>query len=384
MLPYAPLHHLLLKELQFPVVATSGNRSGEPLCIDQHEALERLGKIADIFLVHDRPIAHPIDDAVVKLVLGQAMVVRSGRGYAPTRMACANTAPTVLATGAHMKNTIALTTPEHIYLSPHIGDLDNVQTFSTFEQTICTYQQLYGLTPQVIACDRHPDYLSTQYAEAQGLPIIRVQHHHAHIAAVMQEHQLTGEVLAIAWDGTGYGEDGTIWGGEFLRVTLRDFERVGHLRPFPLVGGDRAAREPCRVALGLLYELWGDRLWQQDLPLIQAFTPEQRSLLRQMLQGGVQTVPTSSMGRLFDAVASLLDLHQRLSFEGQGAMAVEYAIDSLVTEEHYPIAIETEADMQIIDWKPLICGVLEDLPHQSTALISAKFHNSLIEIIARA
>jgi hydrogenase maturation protein HypF len=381
MLPYAPLHYLLLKKLQFPVVATSGNLAGELLCTDEHEALQRLGKIADYFLVHDRPIAHPIDDAVVKLVLGQAMVVRSGRGYAPTRIACANTAPTVLATGAHLKNTIALTGPESIHVSPHIGDLDNVQTFSTFEQTIQTYQRLYGLTPQVIACDRHPDYLSTQYATAQRLPVIRVQHHHAHIAAVMQEHHLTGEVLGIAWDGTGYGEDETIWGGEFLRTTLNDFERVGHLRQFPLLGGDRAAREPCRVALGVLYELWGDRLWQQDLPLIQAFTPEQRSLLQQMLQRGVQTVQTSSMGRLFDAVASLLDLHQRLSFEGQGAMAVEYAIAGLETEEHYPIAIDQQAGIPIVDWEPLIREMLEDLPYQSAALISAKFHNSLIAII---
>jgi hydrogenase maturation protein HypF len=382
MLPYAPLHHLLLQELQFPVVATSGNLSGDPLCIDEHEAIQRLGGIADYFLVHDRPIAQPIDDAVVKLMLGQVMVLRSGRGYAPTSIPCPNTAPTILATGAHLKNTIALTNRESIQISPHIGDLDNAQTWKSFEQTIQSYQQLYGLSPQVIACDRHVDYLSTHYAEAQAGPVIPIQHHHAHIAAAMQEHQLTGEVLGIAWDGSGYGMDGTIWGGEFLRTTFEDCDRIGHLRPFPLLGGDRAAREPRRIALALLYQIWGDRVWTQDLATIRTVTTAEQPIFQQMLQQNLPTVRTSSVGRLFDAVASLLDLHQYLSFEGQGAMAVEYAISGVETKADYLFAIDTQAGVHIIDWEPLIRGILADRPQGlSPALIAAKFHNSLIEII---
>jgi hydrogenase maturation protein HypF len=382
MLPYTPLHHLLMQGLQFPVVATSGNLSGESLCIDEHEVVQRLGGIADYFLIHDRPIAQSIDDAVVKLVLGQVMVLRNGRGYAPISLPCPNTAPTILATGAHLKNTIALTSSASIYLSPHIGDLDNAQTLQTFEQTIQTYQQLYGLSPQVIACDRHSDYLSTHYAERQELPVIQIQHHHAHIAATMQEHQLTGEVLGIAWDGSGYGMDGTIWGGEFLRTTFEDFDRVGHLRPFPLLGGDRAAREPRRIALALLYQVWGDRLWTQDLPSIRTVTAAEQPLFQQMLQQNLPTVRTSSIGRLFDAVASLLDLHQYLSFEGQGAMAVEYAINGIETEAHYLFAIDHHVGVHIINWEPLIRGILADLQQRlSPALIAAKFHNSLIEMI---
>ncbi len=382
MLPSTPLHHLLLQALQFPVVATSGNLSDDPLCIDETEALQRLGEIADYFLVHDRPIAQPIDDAVIKLVLGQVMVLRNGRGYAPISIPCPNTAPTILATGAHLKNTIALTSSASIHLSPHIGDLDNAQTWKTFEQTIQTYQQLYGLSPQVIACDRHADYLSTHYAESQAIPAIPIQHHHAHIAATMQEHQLTGEVLGIAWDGSGYGIDGTIWGGEFLRTTFEDFDRVGHLRPFPLLGGDRAAREPRRIALALLDQIWGDRMWQQDLASIRTVTAAEKPIFQQMLQQHLPTVRTSSVGRLFDAVAAFLDLHQSLSFEGQGAMAVEYAISGVKTAAHYRFAIDNRSGVHVINWEPLIRGILADRSQKlSPALIAAKFHNSLIEMI---
>ena len=233
MLPYTPLHHILLRELGFPIVATSGNLSDEPICTDEHEALERLGGIADAFLVHNRPIARPMDDSIVRVVAGQEAVLRRARGFAPRPLTIPEPGHPILAVGAHLKNTVALAHRDAVLISQHIGDLETFQSGEAFRKAVDTLEELYETKPAKIACDMHPDYLSTQYARELRLPILAVQHHHAHIAACMAENDLDGQVLGVAWDGTGYGTDGTIWGGEFLLATRKDFQPRRSYAPLP-------------------------------------------------------------------------------------------------------------------------------------------------------
>ncbi|MFN7211265.1 MAG: carbamoyltransferase HypF, partial [Aggregatilineales bacterium] len=241
MLPYTPLHHLLMRDLGFPIVATSGNLSGEPICTDEREALARLGEIADLFLVHDRPIARAVDDSVVCVALGKPLILRRARGYAPLPVSAPSEAPfpPLIALGAHQKNTICVAEGERAILSQHIGDLDNAESERAFIQSLDDLTRLYAVQPRLIVCDAHPDYLSTQHAEQlaaeRGVPLLRVQHHYAHALACMAENAIAPPFLAVAWDGTGYGADGTIWGGEFLQVTAESFERVGAWRAFPLI-----------------------------------------------------------------------------------------------------------------------------------------------------
>ncbi|MDB9314569.1 carbamoyltransferase HypF [Spirulina sp. CS-785/01] len=390
MLPYTPLHHLLMAELAVPVVATSGNFTNEPICIEEQEALTRLQGIADGFLVHNRPIVRPVDDSIVRVMGGKPALMRRARGYAPLPLSGANNGQSeaILAVGAHLKNTVAFATPaspdSRIFLSQHIGDLETPQAFAAFEETIESFGQLYELHPEVIACDAHPDYLSTQYAKQLGGKIIPVQHHLAHVYGSLGEHHLLDKtVLGVAWDGTGYGLDGTVWGGEFLRVSGASWERVAHLRRFPLVGGDRASKEPRRSALGLLYARFGEELWEKAAlqPFLNPFTPQELSLLRQSLQRNINTVLTSSVGRAFDGIASLLNLCQRSSFEGQAAMALEFVIEGGVVDR-YPVEI-TETTPLEIDWNPWLAGILGDIAQGiPSGVIAAKFHNSLIDSIA--
>ncbi|MCX8103930.1 MAG: carbamoyltransferase HypF, partial [Candidatus Bipolaricaulota bacterium] len=261
MLPYTPLHHLLMAELGFPVVATSGNLSDEPICTDEHEALIRLKEIADLFLVHNRPIARHVDDSIVRIVGSQELVLRRARGFAPLPITLRNPERrTVLAVGAHLKNTVALAVGSTVFISQHIGDLETAEAFGAFQRVIQDFERLYDAQPSVIAHDLHPDYLSTQYAQGRKPRTVGVQHHYAHVLACMAENELDSSVLGVSWDGTGYGLDGTIWGGEFLRATRESFTRVAHLRTFRLPGGERAIQEPRRSALGVLYELFGDAL----------------------------------------------------------------------------------------------------------------------------
>ncbi|HEX2621669.1 MAG TPA: carbamoyltransferase HypF, partial [Phototrophicaceae bacterium] len=260
LLPYTPLHHLLMHELGFPVVATSGNLAGEPICTDEYEALERLGAIADLFLVHNRPIARHVDDSIVRVAAGREMMLRRARGYAPLPVKLPMSVPTLIAAGAHLKNTAAVTAGEQAFISQHIGDMDTAKAYDAYQRVIHDFQQLYDLHPSAVVCDLHPDYRSTQYAKATGLPVIRVQHHYAHVLSCMAENHLEAPSLGVAWDGTGYGTDGTVWGGEFLLIndrTDRAFDRVAHLAQFRLPGGDQAVKEPRRSALGLLYAVFG-------------------------------------------------------------------------------------------------------------------------------
>jgi hydrogenase maturation protein HypF len=379
MLPYTPLHHLLMDELGFPIVATSGNLSGEPIMTDNHEALAKLGEIADVFLVHNRPIARHLDDSVVFAAEGDMVMLRRARGYAPSPVQLEGVTEAIIATGALQKNTTAVAHYGSVFLSQHLGDMDSAAAFDAFERTLADFLNLYDLHPSAVACDIHPDYRTTRYAEQAKLPVIHVQHHYAHVLSCMAEHPLDAPVLGVAWDGTGYGSDGTIWGGEFLRVDASAFTRVAWLRPFRLPGGDLAAREPRRSALGVLYELYGENLPRERLE----FTSNELNLLVPALERRINAPLTSSMGRLFDAVAALTGLRQCCSFEGQAAMALEFAALGANTDECYPFEITPVTGDEgigggMIDWKPMIAAILLETDLQT---ISGKFHNTLAATI---
>jgi hydrogenase maturation protein HypF len=408
MLPYTPLHHLLLSLLGFPVVATSGNLGDEPICIDEREALERLGGMADMFLVHDRPIVRHVDDSIVRVMMGRELVLRRARGYAPlpiTLHAPRSTlhAQTILAVGAHLKNAVALAVGPQVFLSQHIGDLETDRAFGAFRRVIADFETFYETTPEVIAADAHPEYLSTQFArervaQAGSGRIVAVQHHVAHVLSCMAENALEPPVLGVSWDGTGYGLDGSIWGGEFFFVTDARCERVAHFRQFRLPGGDRAVKEPRRTALGLLYELFGDAAFEmKHLPPVRGMARHELATFKNMLASGLNSPLTSSAGRLFDAVAALIGLRQQTRFEGQAAMELEFALEGIVTDEAYPLPIDPPGNREehsptgplqsplILDWAPMIHGVLADLEAGAApGWISAKFHNSLVDFIVAA
>ncbi len=410
MLPYTPLHHLLMAELGFAIVATSGNLANEPICIDEHEAIKRLNGIADLFLIHDRPIVRPIDDSIARIIMREETIIRRARGYAPLPISILkskNSHPAILAVGAHLKNTIAIAIDHQIFLSQHIGDLETSQAIDAFSQVIASFQKLYDFEPEIIAGDRHPDYFSShpytsverrclrvtvgQYAQNSGKKVIPVQHHYAHVLACMAENQILGEtVLGIAWDGSGYGLDSTIWGGEFLLIPAieslnltsgeQPFQRVAHLHPFPLPGGDLAIKEPRRSALGLLYEVFGDQLFseKQFQPLLVAFSHQELTIFAKMLSNKINTPLTSSIGRLFDGIAAITNLCQIASFEGQAAMQLEFALDCVLTEESYPLLFQNTQ----IDWRSMLLAILEDVTNKvSVDIISAKFHHTLVDAI---
>lgn len=423
MLPYTPLHHLLTDGLGSPIVATSGNFSGEPICIDNQEALAKLAHIADLFLVHNRSIIRPVDDSIVRVVGGKEQIIRRARGYAPLPIISPSlkniskqksnlpslpptpyplnpisTSPyqsdELLAVGGYLKNTIAFLKKDRIFLSQYIGDLKTVATYERFQQTINDFQSLYELKPTKVICDRHPHYLSTSYAHKLDIPVTPVQHHYAHVLACMVDNglDLNEPVLGVAWDGTGYGLDGTIWGGEFLSITDTGFERVAHLKTFPLPGGELAIQEPKRIAIALLYETYGDYFFNNienfaDLPSVKAFDTQELNILRLMLDKNINTPITSSMGRLFDGVAALLGIRQQISYEGQAAMELESAIGDLSIDETYSFELiqptnKTIHSPVIIDWRTLVREIALELANKkSTAEIAAKFHNTLVEII---
>ncbi len=389
MLPYTPLHHLLMRELGFPVIATSGNLSDEPICTEETEALRRLSGIADIFLVHNRPIVRHVDDSIVRVILGREMVLRRARGYAPLPVRLSKGVDRILAVGAHLKNTVALAVGRNVFISQHIGDLENGEALDAFRKVIDGLRGLYASHPTHVAADMHPDYLSTRYAEHSAAAVTTVQHHYAHVASCMAENELEGTALGVAWDGTGYGTDGTVWGGEFLLTGEEGFTRVASFRRFRLPGGDRAVREPRRAALGLLYELYGADLEKRHaFSPVAAFRARELKPILQMLAGGVNSPWTSSVGRLFDAVASILGLRQFTSYEGQAAMELEFALDEARDEQVYPFEIQGRdvacpgMEPLKVDWGPIILALIRDVSNNlPVGLISRRFHNTLVEII---
>lgn len=378
MLPYTPLHHLLMHELGFPIVATSGNLSDEPICTDEHEALQRLAGIADLFLVHNRPIARHVDDSVVRVLMGRELLLRRARGYAPLPVLVKEPLPPLLGVGAHLKNTVALSVGRQVFISQHIGDLETPQALQAFRRVITDVKALWEHQPQAVACDLHPDYLSTQTAYQMGYSVVPIQHHAAHVLACMAENEVEPPVLGISWDGTGYGTDGTVWGGEFLLVTTASFERFAHLRPFRLPGGDRAVKEPRRSALGVLYELLGERALEVVGHL---FTDSERRLLLHMLRQGIHSPVTTSAGRLFDAVASLVHGRQVVNDEGQAAMELEFLAHRVRSDEAYPFAL-LDGCPYVLDWSPTVQAILEDVRSGvEPAQIAVRFHNTLVEMM---
>jgi|SRR5579872_1114495 len=372
MLPYSPLHHMLMRACPFPLIATSGNHSDEPIAIGNDEAAERLKNIADRFLMHNRPIVRACDDSVVRLTRGRVGILRRARGYAPLGIRVNREIPAVLAVGGHLKNTVAIAIGRDVFLSQHIGDLETLEARRAFERAIVDLCRLYSFKPEAVVCDLHPDYASTHWAEQSGLPLIRVQHHQAHVAAGAAENNLDEPYLGVSWDGTGYGLDGAIWGGEFFRVDGGRFERIDHLRPFRLPGGDVAVREGWRSAASLLFEVFGPNPTDSSHSNAASGKPLlEYSKVRHMLERGINVVPTTSVGRLFDAVASITGITQQNRFEGQAAMLLENEIGSLRTEEAY--------SLRDGDWGSLIASVMEDTQAGiAVPRIAARFHNALV------
>jgi len=391
LLPYTPLHHILMAELGFPVVATSGNGPDEPICTDAADAVDRLAGVADLFLVHNRPIARPVDDSIARVLLGRELLLRRARGYAPLPISSRSALPPILAVGAHQKNTVAVAVGRDIFASQHLGDLETSTAAAAFENAVAAFEHIYVARPSLVACDLHPDYLSTHYAARSGIPVARVQHHHAHIASCMVENDLEGPVLGVSWDGSGYGADGTLWGGEFLVATLDSFRRTAHLQTFALPGGERASREPRRSALGLLFEEFGEHaLARDEIASVRAFSPEERVILGRALRLGINSPRTSSAGRLFDAVASLTGLAQRATYEGQAASELEFAAARSVESGRYAYAcapgvrhgLDPAHLALVLDWRPMLRGILRDLAEgAATEAIAARFHNTLVEMI---
>jgi hydrogenase maturation protein HypF len=382
MLPYSPLHHLLLNKdvVAQPLhilVATSGNRHNEPICINEQQALTRLAGIADYFLTHDRPILRPLDDSVVRLINGKITVLRRARGYAPLPVTLKTAMPDTLALGGQLKNTIAISHERHVILSQHLGDLDVEAAQQQFKATLADLQDFYQVAPTRIMHDLHGGYASSQFAVSLPQPSRPVQHHYAHALSCMAEHGLEPPALGICWDGSGLGTDNTLWGGEFLLITEQGFERFAHFAPFPLPGGHKAMLEPRRAALGVLYETFGDKAFErQDLP----FSAQELNLLQSALSRQLNCPRTTSVGRLFDAIASLLGLCHINGYEGQAAMALEQSAASSASDRHYDFHIQQKTPL-IVDWKITLEQLLEEIQLSPVELIAAKFHNTLAEII---
>jgi len=395
MLPYTPLHHLLMAAVDTPVVATSGNLSDEPICIDNEEALERLATIADLFLMHDRPIHRHVDDSVVRVGSRGTQPLRRARGLAPLPILMSRPAPSVLAVGGHLKNTIALNVKSSVFVSQHIGDLETPQALEAFRSVIGDFISLYEAEPVAIAHDLHPDYACTHWAQEAarattspiaGAQLIGVQHHHAHLASCLAEHQCDERALGVTWDGTGFGPDGTIWGGEFLLGDVGDFTRVASLRPFRLPGGDAAIKRPAVVAAAMLWELLGpEALERDDLAPIAALSASGRQVLERMLSSGLRSPWTTSAGRLFDGIAALIGLHDRVSFEGQAAMSLEFIADSTCSDS-YALPLEppgNTGEPTLLDWRPMLEAIIEDSRRGvAVETMAGKFHNALARAIA--
>ena len=386
MLPYTPLHQILMKELGFPIVATSGNLSDEPICIDEKEALTRLKGIADAFLVHNRPIKRHVDDSIVRIILDREMVVRRARGYAPLPIQIKESNGSILAVGAHLKNTIALSVSNNIFISQHIGDLETKEAYNAFENVITDFEDMYDMKPANVVCDLHPNYISTHYAQNSNMNVVSVQHHYAHILSCMSENDVEGNVLGVSWDGTGYGMDGTIWGGEFLKVDGSSFNRFAHLRQFRLPGGEIAIKEIWRIAAGLLFEIFGERYPENSTMSFKDISVVRLSMVNKMLEQNINSPITSSAGRLFDAIAAITGVSQYSHFEGQAAMMVEFSAERVNTDEVYPFhVLENDGDNEVryvLDWEPMIKEILIDVNNEiNTNAIAAKFHNTLSDMI---
>jgi hydrogenase maturation protein HypF len=378
MLPSSPLHYLLLEK--FPaLVMTSANLSDEPVIYRDHDALRHLAGIADRFLVNNREIHAPSDDSVIRVFRTHPILMRRSRGYVPRAIALPEIRCSVLALGGELKAAACLASGTDAYMSRHVGDLKGDATLAALEATVAGLEELTGITPQIVAHDLHPDYRSTLLAtKLPGLTRIAVQHHHAHLAACMAENRLEGEVIGVIFDGAGYGPDGTVWGGEFLVGGYGRFSRAGHLRTMRLPGGDAAAREPYRMAIALLYELYGNELFNHPFSCLQGVGEGERRLFLRMLERGLNSPVTSSCGRLFDGVAALLGVRQTMSYEGQAAIELEGLAERGAPGGPYPMPVAAGDGALWLDWGPLVTALLADLlAGRTVADSAATFHLSL-------
>ena len=383
MLPYAPVHHLLLAELGFPLVATSANRGGEPIATTGDEVLEHLTGCCDGVLDHDRPILRPIDDSVAQLVDGRPQLLRSARGFAPAAVPVAGMRPGILAFGGHLKCAVALSGMQEVTLGQHLGDAETAAGIRAQAAARADLIELRNTCPVSAACDLHPDYAASRAAVASGLPVVAVQHHVAHVAACLAEHGRRPPALGVAWDGSGYGPDGTVWGGEFLRLTAAGWRRVAHLRGFPLPGGSAAVREPRRAALGLLYAAFGPAALQwRELAPVAAFRSAEREVLAAAMARGLNTPITTSAGRLFDAWAALCGLVQRASYEGQAAALLEQSAGGKARGAPFVLREGVGDESWELDWQPALEGLLAGLrAGMPVPALAAALHLGLAEAI---
>jgi hydrogenase maturation protein HypF len=382
MLPYSPLHHLFLNGPLKALVMTSGNVSDEPISYKNKEAYERLSKIADYFLFHNREIHMRCDDSVTRVFEGKPYILRRSRGYVPFPIKLSFPLEMILACGGELKNTFCLTRGQYAFMSHHIGDLENLETLTSFEEGIEHFKKLFYIEPKAVAYDLHPDYLSTQYAlSIPDLPKIGVQHHHAHIVSAMAENGMEEDVIGVALDGTGYGLDGTIWGGEFIKADLRDFSRLAHLKSVPMPGSTMAIKEPWRMAMVYLSGAFGDESTSLKIDLMKRIDFQKWDILKKAIEKKINTPWTSSMGRLFDATSSLLSIRDEVHYEGQAAVELEMIANHEV-KEGYAFTIHKDEEPMIIDVTEMIRGVVRNLIDGMPASeISGKFHRTISRII---
>lgn len=382
MLPYSGVHKLLLKEAGIPLIMTSGNFSEEPIIYREEEAFSRLHQVVDFYLIHNREIVTPVDDSIVTTVKGQPVVLRRARGYVPVPFVLKSSSPIkIFATGADLKSTFCMLRENYAFLSQHLGDLQNLPSIERYRKVYQHFHKLLNFTPDLVVHDLHPDYISTKIASEFECPKIALQHHKAHIAAVAAEFGIEEKVIGFSFDGTGYGEDGTIWGGEIFTGEPHKLKRAGTLKPFLLLSSEGAVKEPWRVAFSLLMEILGKDLYK--IHWAKNFSDEKLSFLENLFVKKINSPLCSSMGRLFDAVSSLLNLKHHNSFEAEAAMALENI--AVEKEDQYQFEIYEKDGLLIMDWRKVILSVVEDLKKKKDpSLISTKFHNAVAHAVAEA
>jgi hydrogenase maturation protein HypF len=382
MLPYTPLHHILLAESGLILVMTSGNISSEPIVYQDKEGMMRLKGIADYYVMHDREIHIRTDDSVSRVWRSEGSVLRRSRGYVPFPLPMSyEFAGRILACGAELKNTFCLTRGNFAFMSHHIGDLENMETFTSFETGIEHFKRIFNIQPTAIAYDLHPEYLSTKYAlDLKGLPKFGVQHHHAHIVSCMGDNGIQGRMIGVSFDGTGYGTDGKIWGGEFLVCDEGGFQRAAHFEYMPLPGGEKAIKEPWRMGAGYLYRTYGENMLDLGIKFVRSFDKDKWATVKKMIEKNINTPMTSSAGRLFDAVSALLGVRNEVYYEGQAAIELEMLADDAAGS--YSFELEERGDTQVILIGPLMRRIVSDLESGvSPSTAAAKFHNTMSEII---
>ncbi|MFO7665502.1 MAG: carbamoyltransferase HypF [Desulfobacterales bacterium] len=381
MLPYTPLHYLLMRHDFTALVMTSGNRSEEPISIDNEDAFGRFSDIADFYLTHNRDIYLRSDDSIIKRTAGATRFIRRSRGYIPEPVFLNRNIKPVLACGAELKNTVCITKDDKAFVSQHIGDLENLSTLDFFELTIRHMKRILDVDPEIVACDLHPDYLSTKYALSQkNVKVVRVQHHHAHIAGCMAENMIDGPVIGLSFDGTGYGEDGRIWGGEILIAEKSRFTRAAHISYIPMPGSAAAIKEPWRMAASYLYDAFGEEIWGLDIPVLKETGRDKIRFIIDMISKKINSPETSSLGRLFDGVSTIIGIRNRVCFEGQAAMELEMLSDEN-TAEIYDYDWVQDDNVYKILTVPIIKGIVDDVHNEvHPSVIGGKFHGTLIRL----